>query len=366
MPPSTPRWRRVALWSLFWAALGTFFASQAMLMTFSERTPMPWYEALLANVPSYLLWGAIAPLVLAGIRRWPVERIGAARFLALQAPLALLVAAVHLAGMELVFFLVRRAFGMHPDPLASLAFSFRYNYHMNVVTYAGIVATKIALDTYRRAREKELVATRLQEQVVRAELAALKMQLQPHFLFNTLNSISALVHSDPDAADRMLVLLSDLLRLTLDGSGRQEVPLARELEFAERYLEIERVRYQDRLCVDLDIEPETLAAEVPNFVLQPLVENAIKHGISRRAAAGRIALRARRAGGRLHIAVEDDGPGPARSPASGFGVGLANTRARLAQLYGEAAFLELVERPEGGTVARLALPFTPSPAPSTS
>src|SRR5262249_45283394 len=175
-----------------------------------------------------------------------------------------------------------------------------------------------------------------------AELRALKMQLQPHFLFNTLNSISALLEENVEAADEMLSRLADLLRLTLDNSAAQTVTLAEELKFLKCYLEIERARFQDQLLVQTSIDPEAMNALVPNLVLQPIVENAIKYAVAPRHGAGRVEIRALREGSRLVIIVNDDGDGikALRDADSrvGKGLGLSNTRARLAQLYPDHCF----------------------------
>ncbi len=191
------------------------------------------------------------------------------------------------------------------------------------------------------------------------------MQLHPHFLFNTLHSISALVHKDPDAADRMIARLGDFLRLTLDTAATQEVPLRQELNFLNCYLEIERIRFHDRLTTRLHVEPQTLSCRVPNLILQPIVENAIRHGIGPRSAPGRIEISAKRDHGSLRIEVRDNGPGlPAISKPNGRareGVGLANTRERLAQLYGGSHRLELKNAPDGGLVVTLEIPARRGP-----
>jgi len=185
----------------------------------------------------------------------------------------------------------------------------------------------------------------------------LKTQLQPHFLFNTLNAISALVHVDVEAADRMLVRLGDLLRIALEDFGVQEAPLARELEAARAYLEIEQARLGPRLHVQWDIAPDTGDALVPTFLLQPLIENAVHHGIAPRTEAGRIDIRIRREDTELHLEVHDDGPGLAAGGTAAGGVGLANTRARLLHLYGTAQRLEVSNGRYGGCMARVILPF---------
>jgi LytS/YehU family sensor histidine kinase len=233
-------------------------------------------------------------------------------------------------------------------------------FHMAFLTYWVVTGVSHAFEFYRRSRQSELRASRLEAQLSRAELHALKMQLHPHFLFNTLNTISALVHRDPRQADRMVARLGDLLRLTLDNQGVEEVSLKEELEFLQKYLEIEQTRFHDRLTVELDVDPASLDARLPNLLLQPLVENAIKHGVSARPGAGRIEISARRENGTLNLRVRDDGNGlPAYSKpdCSRSGVGLANTRARLVQLYGPAQRFELANAEGGGCEVTISIPY---------
>jgi LytS/YehU family sensor histidine kinase len=219
-----------------------------------------------------------------------------------------------------------------------------------------MVAVTCAFDFYRKYRERKLRAIELESRLVQAKLQALQMQLNPHFLFNSLHSISALMHKDIDAADRMISRLSELLRAALDNTERQEVPLRQELQFLRRYLEIEQIRFGSRLRVEINAAPETLDASVPNLILQPLVENAIRHGIEPHARPGRIRFGARRQADELTLEVHDNGGGLA-SPSPLDGVGLSNTRARLRSLYGEAHILEFCTPPEGGLLVRLILPF---------
>ncbi|MCA1557757.1 MAG: histidine kinase, partial [Acidobacteria bacterium] len=228
-----------------------------------------------------------------------------------------------------------------------------------LLIYWVILGIDHALRYYTKYRERELQASQLEARLAQAQLQVLKMQLHPHFLFNTLHAISTLMHRDVEAADRMIARLSDLLRLALDNEGVQEVTLKQELELLERYLEIEQTRFRDRLTVEMRIEPEVLDARVPNLILQPLVENAIQHGITPRRGQGRIEIGARRTNGTLDIYVRDDGRGLAGATDETVkeGVGLSNTRARLLQLYGGHARFELRCPPEGGTLASLAIPF---------
>jgi two-component system LytT family sensor kinase len=228
-----------------------------------------------------------------------------------------------------------------------------------LLVYWVIVLISHAAAYYQRYREGELRASQ-------AQLQALKMQLHPHFLFNALHSISALVHSDPDAADKMIARLGDFLRLTLDSAAAQEVSLRQELEFLNCYLDIERTRFRDRLTTEIHADPQVLDCVVPNLILQPIVENAIRHGVSQRAAHGHVEVRASRAGNALRLEVRDNGRGlPVGDEAGrgkqGGGVGLANTRARLQQLYGGAYRFELQNAPAGGAVVTLELPLHGSP-----
>jgi LytS/YehU family sensor histidine kinase len=221
--------------------------------------------------------------------------------------------------------------------------------------YLAIVSLAHALHFYRRSREREHRSLELTASLAQARLEALKMQIQPHFLFNALNAISALVHKDPEAADEMIGALSDFLRLTLESSGEQELPLRRELEFVERYLAVEKVRFGERLRFSIEAAPDTMAALVPALLLQPLVENAVRHGLEPQLRPGTLSIRAQREGDALLLSITDDGAGLPKTHPSREGIGLANTRARLRELYGDRARLEL--RNEKGVSVRIALPY---------
>lgn len=228
----------------------------------------------------------------------------------------------------------------------------------NVVAYWILVGVSFALTYYQRYREREVEAVRLESELARAQLRALKMQLHPHFLFNTLHSISTLMYRDVFAADRMVGHLADLLRMTIKSEGEQEIPLRDEMAFLERYLQIERVRFEDRLTVEIDVAPGIESALVPSLVLQPLVENALKHGIGARSAAACVEVQAWREDDSLHLVVRDRGPGlTATDVGGGLGVGLANTRARLDRLYGRRAELRLRPAMPHGLEVALSLPF---------
>ena len=214
--------------------------------------------------------------------------------------------------------------------------------------YLMIMSGAHAALFYRRSQERAA-------SLARARLEALRMQLQPHFLFNTLNTIAGLVHDDPNKADAMLIALSDLLRLSLKTSRELELPLHRELEFVERYLELMHARFEERLRYHLDIAPDVNAALVPGFLLQPLVENAVHHGLEPQPAGGLVTVRAWREGETLHLSVADNGVGLSKGQPQREGIGLANTRARLHELYGKRASLSL--RDEGGLSVEITLPF---------
>lgn len=236
--------------------------------------------------------------------------------------------------------------------------------HLNVLFYIGVLIAAIALDLQQQARDRELRSRELEAQLAQAQIMALRMQLNPHFLFNTLNTIAMLVReSDNDRAVRMLAGLGSLLRHVLEDIGRQQVPLSEELEFIQRYLDIEGLRFEDRLRVRIDVEPGLFDTLVPNLILQPLVENAIRHGIARRGTAGHVRITATRDHDRISLSVRDDGPGLGEDAASGgkAGVGLENTRARLHRLYGAEGQLKVKDADGGGVMAVVSFPLERAP-----
>jgi LytS/YehU family sensor histidine kinase len=236
------------------------------------------------------------------------------------------------------------------------------------MVYFIILIACYAMESQKRIRREEQQTIELRVELANAQLQALKMQLHPHFLFNTLNSISELMHHDLRAADEMIIRLSDFLRLTLDPAVTQEVTLEKELEFLNHYLEIEQVRFKDRLSVDMNIDPKTMQARVPYLVLQPLVENAIRHGIAPHSSVGKLVIESSRNNGMLRLEITDNGPGlpQGTKPESCFkkGLGLSNTRARLEKLYGTDFRLDLTSQETSGLTVTLELPFHESSPPA--
>jgi LytS/YehU family sensor histidine kinase len=343
--------RALAIWAA-WTLYAFFSASQNFVSrAYSARiefTPALKYAAL-----DCYAWAALTPLVFLLAGRLVVRRPN------WWWTLPALFAAGVLFGMAHLFAFVRLL------PLIGYHNSFRVEqtifaskFHSDVLTCWTLFAIRHGIEYYRRYRVRELKASQLEAKLAVAQLEVLKMQLQPHFLFNTLHAISALMYRDVEGADRMVTRLSDFLRLTLDSAGVQEVTLKREMEYLDKYLEIEQVRFGDRLEVRRAIEAGALDLLVPNLVLQPLVENAVRHGIAPRASGGRIEVQARLREGVLAIEVTDDGPGAA---AIREGVGVANTRARLEQLYAAAARLDLGNAPGGGFRALLHIPAHTEP-----
>jgi LytS/YehU family sensor histidine kinase len=233
--------------------------------------------------------------------------------------------------------------------------------------YLTLTSLCHAVVYFRRSQQRDRRALELETQLGQARLQALRMQLHPHFLFNTLNAISTLVRANPEAATEMIGSLGQMLRLSLDSGAAAEVPLEQELEFLESYLEIEQIRFGDRLAVRRDIAPDIGAALVPTFILQPLVENAIRHGIEPEDAPGTLEIAARRAGDRLIIIIHDSGVGLAgetsASRSKSNGIGIPNTRARLQSLYPNAHSFAVRNSPAGGCVAELEIPFHTEPLP---
>jgi len=346
-------WLEAALIFAGWTVFGLLMANQFHMQAELRGRPVSWAEALRPNLLESYLWAFTTLAIFWLARRFPLERGRVLRRIAVH-----LVAAVGIA-MARAAFMVE--LGRRVDWVGVRIFSRQFwgSSGQNLLFYALLLGIAHAVLYHARYRERERAPERLAAGLAEARLQALKMQLQPHFLFNTLNAISALMHRDVEAADEMLARLSDLLRMALDQRGMQEIPLKDELEFVEKYLEIEQARFGDRFSVSTAVAPETLDAVVPNLVLQPLVENCVRHAVSTRLEPTHVDIRAQRIGDMLQLQVCDDGPGLPNVPSRpSRGVGLANTRARLEQLYGEAQRMEF-SRPAApsGLIVTVEIPF---------
>lgn len=347
-----------------WTVVGLFMTSQDYLRHSRNNRPVDFFKLLfLMELPFAYLWALLTPMLLRLARRFRIERGRVLRNSLIHVLASLFLSVITMVGISTASNLLFVEPAARRFSLAGLLFSIYTYFDYYILIYWLILMISHAFDYYSRYREGELRASQLQAQLAQAELRALKMQLHPHFLFNTLHSISALQLKDIAAANRMIARLGDFLRLALDNSGAQEVSLQKELEFLRCYLEIERIRFQDRLSVNMEVEPQTLDARVPNLILQPIVENAIKHGISPRAAPGRIDIRVKRDNGLLRVQVEDNGRGIGTNGTGTRiikeGLGLSNTRARLEQLYGAGYRFDLENVIEGGLRVTLEIPLKP-------
>lgn len=328
-------------------------------VVYREKMPVSWLEAILSGFATWYPWLILGPGVFALAKRFSFEPGRWLLPLAVHGAAALGFGVLHGSLRALVGPFVDIS---EPIPASRIIIG---QLLLAFLSYWVFVSLYQAWHNYLRYRERELRNTRLESQLAQAQMEVLRMQLHPHFLFNTLHAVSTLLHRDPDAADEMLSQLSDLLRMTLENFGLQEVSLREELEFIRRYLDIQQTRFQERLQITIDVPPETLDARVPNQALQPIVENAIHHGLEGRKGSGTIEIRARGRAAMLQLTVRDDGAGLSANwqVAQTEGIGLSNTRMRLKQLYGPLASLDLANHPHGGTQVTMLIP---QPRPLTA
>ena len=325
--------------------------------TMRDGSGPPFWRRILWPSYFWYTWAVLAPLAFMLARRFPFAQAHWQKSLLVHLGGCAAFFVIHVAGQVAAMYLP--AFNhIHPDFADALRFHVVTSIDTNILVYGLIVGVAHAFMYYQRYRQRELRAAQLESELARAKLQALKTQLHPHFLFNTLHSISTLMYRDVRAADQMLARLSELLRLTIESSDAQEVPLRDEIAFLEKYLHIEQIRLGDRLDARFEIDPALEDALVPNLVLQPLVENAVKHGIAPRSAPGRIEVRAWADNGSLHLRVADDGLGvPEDQTSVSTGIGLSNVRARLERLYGGAHRLALRPAQPTGLVVDVTLPL---------
>jgi len=357
--------RKWALRVGFCFAICTVLALQETVSNYQTMMkigkPITWSHALRQPLKMWYAFGVFSFGIVCLCKRIRVQTSGFGRWVAKHLGVSLLFA---LGFAAVLAWLIAGERSVHDASVLKFDYLFK-KYATGDIVWFMMMYWMVALghlgwSSYQRERDHELEEAELRQQLVEARLDALRMQLNPHFLFNTLHTISALIHENPEAADRVVARLSELLRLSLDQSKAQEVPLHQELAFLDRYLEIEQTRFADRLKVDRAIEPGVQDALVPFLILQPLVENAIRHGIEQREEKGRLGITARQNNGVLALSVSDNGSGLADDNPEGFrgeGIGLSNTRSRLRHLYGNDQKLELQSVPGGGLEVRITIPY---------
>ena len=346
----------LALWSLpGLAALSFYYLNQTV-----TAAPLNWSFALVSTLPNWYIWALLMPVLVKIMRAKPLDGDNWVRvLLSVHVPVLLASMLIHSMANLLLF----RATGIHDTMNVALyKVHFFSRVHGNIFTYAAILGLVTAYDYYRKFVSRETHAASLEVQLAQANLRALKMQIHPHFLFNTLHSIAALVRkSENKLAVNMLGQLGDFLRLALENKGQQEIPVEEEIDFLRRYLDIERVRFGDRLSVNIDIDPDVRSCFVPNLILQPIVENAIHHGIGPQTADGRISVTVQGDGDIVCMAVRDNGPGLKDPERLRKGVGVANTQERLENLYGTNQEFSLRNADLGGLEVRICIPRCNTP-----
>jgi two-component system LytT family sensor kinase len=355
-------WRRAALLFGGWTLVSFIFAGVSYAAAIGENNKeFGFVSALRLNLVQFYLWAVLAPLLFRFSRRFPIEfrPLNLSNVL-LYFPVLISFAGIHqVIHLAILWSISPRWRQRFPAMIDCYRSYFGFGFYIDLIIALLIVIAVHALLYYQNFRASELAQSSLKTQLAQAQLRALKMQLHPHFLFNTLHSISSLVLEDPAKANSMIARLGDFLRLTLENSDQQLVSLKQETEFLRCYLEIEQVRFGDRLTVALELEPQTLAVQVPHLILQPVVENAIQHAIAPRATRGHINIEAKRLNNLLRLEIRDNGPGIATNDAllGTEGVGLSNVRARLHQIYGSDFRFELRNGRNGGLTVIMEIPL---------
>ncbi len=355
-------WTRAGLYLGFWTVVGMSFAGQHYLTSAKIGRPAAWSVAITGSLADWYVFAVLSLPAIALTRRFNLG----GRFWGQRMVLHLMASAVY----SLVWILVRAGLAHGLGPLRGVEMPFndllRYvlvaTFFFNLIVYWVVVTGTHAVEYYRSLRERDVRLMELERRLASAQLHALRMQLNPHFLFNALNGIGTLMYRDVDLADAMLVKLAELLRHVLEHGSSQRVRLGKELAFLDRYLELEQMRFGERLRVVRDVEPGALEGWVPSLILQPLVENAIKHGMEPLTRPGTVTIRAKvvEVGGeeRLRLEVEDDGVGMGvKATSSSTGVGTGNVRSRMAQMYGERGRFEMGPGECGGVKVWLEIPM---------
>ena len=362
-------YRRATLLFLGWTLVSIIFAGISYAAAIGENNKeFGFISALRLNLVQFYVWAVLSPLVFRFSRRFPIEfRPLNVRNLLLYFPALISFAGIHqVIHLAVLWSITPRWRQKYPALIDCYRAYFAFGFYIDLIIALLIVIAVHALLYYQSFRASELAQSSLKTDLAQAQLRALKMQLHPHFLFNTLHSISSLVLEDPPKANSMIARLGDFLRLTVDNSDQQLVTLKEETEFLRCYLDIEQVRFGDRLTVTFELEPQTLSAQVPHLILQPVVENAIQHAIAPRSTRGHINIEAKRLNSLLRVAISDNGPGISSNANLPWkqGVGLTNVRTRLRQIYGPDFRFELMNTKGGGVTAFMEIPFEREPNPN--
>jgi hypothetical protein len=355
---SSARWIWIAS---TWLGFGLVDAMRTVFVMRSEGMHHAWAKLFLTSMLSWLPWALATPLIMRLGQRFPVVKSGSiVMWLAHIAGWTAITLASSAWTAWLDFLLNPFAYASGPEQFGHLLFDrFYNNIPSSLVLYAAILAVQYVLDSRARLAYQQTETARLNEELAKAQLDALRRQIEPHFLFNTLNAVTGLVREGRnETAVSMIAELSEFMRRVLADSTRQEVPLGEEMEFTQKYLEIQKVRFVERLQLRVDVPRELLRAQVPTLILQPMVENAIKHGIAKRAQGGTVRIAASRSYNMLRLAVYNDGPGlPAGWETSQPGIGISNMRTRLHSLYGDGFKLELENQASDGVEVSVSVPF---------
>jgi len=353
------RWLTIVALVTFWTVVGSVLALEAYLnIRVNMMKPVAFFEVSWPQYFRALMWAGMAPFILQLREKMPLNRghwVGGISFHFVFSFVVMAVFFLSRIAASTVFF--------HEPFTGFWQLALNNFYGRNIIDmafYWAVLAFGFSTEIYRKYRSEELRAAQLEARLIETELKALRQQMHPHFLFNTMNTIAVLVRENKnDEAVTLVARLSTLLRMSLDNTGVQEVTLRQEMDFLERYLEIQKARFSDRLQVSIAVTPEAMQARIPNLLLQPIVENAILHGIAPKAEPGHVDIIGRIEGGNLHLEVRDDGPGFDGTVRAKEGIGLANTRERLNKIYGPRGQLSLRSEPGRGVSVQIVLPHRP-------
>lgn len=350
------RWGRIWLVAfVLWTLLAFLSAAGAHVYMSSMGTPITWTQLLAWNMTIALVWSLLTPVVYELARRYTFDRASWKLSLPIHVVASVILAFVG----AVVMVAINPWVTWTKEPAVPFFAHVLSRTFMDIQRYWYVLLITQAIGFYGKYQERQLLSSQLEAQLANAQLEVLKIQLEPHFLFNTLNSIASLARHDGRAAEHMTLQLADLLRMSLDGVGVHEVPLHQELTFLQKYVDIQQTRFHDRLSVETEIDPRTLDTLVPNLILQPLVENAIRHGISPRRAPGLVRITTWRDRDDVWMEIRDNGVGftRGRGLVPPEGVGLRNTRGRLRQLYNEDHAMMLEDAPGGGCTVKIRVPY---------